>query len=67
MEEAVKQRVKKVVYTGAATSVVGEVPSQENGFVYRDNYHQVDAKLLTQPNEKAKFLAERVSWLTIKK
>jgi hypothetical protein len=43
------------------------VPSTEKGFIYRDNYHQVDPKTLTLDNERAKLLAERGAWQAIKK
>jgi nucleoside-diphosphate-sugar epimerase len=64
---AVQNRVKKVVFTGSATSVIGQFPVKDEGFVYNDPYLQIEAKLITKPNEKAKILAEKVCWNVIKK
>ncbi|TNV77344.1 hypothetical protein FGO68_gene2646 [Halteria grandinella] len=67
VEESVKNKVKKVVYTGSATSVVGENPVKDEGFIYKDPYFWVDPKAINKPNEKAKILAEKVCWTAIKR
>lgn len=38
MQAAIKQKVKKVIFTGAASSVIGEFPVPEKGFMYKDAY-----------------------------
>ena len=55
------------MYTGSASSVIGLHPVQEKGFIYRDSYSWVDVKTINKPNEKAKYLAEKVCWNAIKK
>lgn len=55
---ACHQKVRKVVMTGAATSVVGDSPLGDG--VYRDSNDW--AKDVNRPNERAKFLAERACW-----
>lgn len=67
MDECIKQKVKKVVFTGSASSVIGQFPVKEEGFVYNDAYTWVDSKAINKPNEKAKILAEKVCWNAIKK
>jgi len=67
MQQAIAQKVKKVVMTGSATSVVGQHPVKDPGFVYRDAYDWVDAKAINRPNEKAKILSEKVAWTAIRK
>ena len=67
VETAVTNKVKKIVFTGSASSVVGQFPVTDDGFVYQDPYNWVDAKTITKPNEKAKILAEKVCWNAIKK
>ena len=58
---------KKIVFTGAATSVVGATPETEKDYVYSDALHWADPNSFTNPNEKAKILAERVCWNRISK
>lgn len=67
VEASVTSRVQKIVFTGSASSVVGQFPVNEPGFVYSDPYNWVDAKAINKPNEKAKILAEKVCWNAIKK
>jgi nucleoside-diphosphate-sugar epimerase len=62
VEGCVKNKVKKVIFTGSATSVIGHFPVKDEGFVYNDAYTWVDAKSINKPNEKAKILAEKVCW-----
>ena len=67
IESSIKHKVKKVVMTGSATSVVGQFPVKDKDFVYSDSYFWIDAKLINKPNEKAKILAEKVAWTSIKR
>ena len=60
-------RIKKIVFTGSASSVVGQFPVTDPDFVYSDAYTWVEAKAINKPNEKAKILAEKVCWNAIKK
>jgi nucleoside-diphosphate-sugar epimerase len=67
VEASVANRIKKVVFTGSASSVIGQFPVKDPNFVYTDPYNWVDAKAINKPNEKAKILAEKVCWNAIKK
>lgn len=67
LEASVANNVKKVVFTGSASSVIGQFPVKDPTFVYTDAYNWVDAKAINKPNEKAKILAEKVCWNAIKK
>lgn len=67
VEQAVQNKVKKVIFTGSASSVIGQFPVKEPGFVYNDPYTWVEPKSISKPNEKAKILAEKVCWNAIKK
>lgn len=67
IEASVRAKVKKVVFTASASSVVGCHPVKEEGFVYKDQWAWVSAKAINKPNEKAKLLAEKVCWSEIKK
>ena len=64
---AVQNKVKKVVFTGSASSVIGQFPVKDEGFVYSDPLLWVEPKTISKPNEKAKILAEKVCWNAIKK
>lgn len=59
-KSACQEQVKKVVMTGAATSVIGPQPKTEGS--YRDSSKWAETKLMTRPNELAKLLAERAVW-----
>ena len=67
VETAVTNKIKKVLFTGSASSVVGQFPVTDPNFVYQDPYNWVEAKAINKPNEKAKILAEKVCWNAIKK
>ena len=57
--------VRKLVMTGAATSVTSPYPKDEDDGVYRDSLLWADKTMVTRPNEKAKYLAERAMWNTV--
>ena len=59
-KSACRYDVRKVVMTGAATSVIGPKPNQEG--TYYDSNEWADIKEVTRPNERGKFLAERSCW-----
>ena len=46
--------------TGAATSVVGDKPTQEG--TYYDSNAWANVKEVTRPNEKNKIMAEKACW-----
>ena len=52
--------VKKVIMTGAATSVIGPKPKQIGS--YKDSFPWADQSQMTRPNELAKLVAERAVW-----
>lgn len=47
--------------------MIGQFPVKDEGFIYHDPYTWVEPKTITKPNEKAKILAEKVCWNSIKK
>ena len=57
---ACRENVRKIVMTGAATSIIGNKPTKEG--TYFDSNAWADVKEVTRPNEKAKFLAEKACW-----
>ena len=57
---ACRSQVRKVVMTGAATSVIGDKPKTEGA--YEDSNEWANASDVTRPNERAKILAERACW-----
>ena len=67
MENAIYNKVKKVIFTGSATSVIGHFPVKDAGFIYSDSYHWQELKAINKPNEKAKILAEKVCWNALRK
>jgi len=52
--------VKKIVMTGAATSVIGDTPLLEG--IHRESNEWANEKEVHRPNERAKLLAERICW-----
>jgi hypothetical protein len=46
--------------TGAATSVIGKAPTGDG--VYNNSLQWANKLDMTKPNERAKYLAERVLW-----
>lgn len=64
VEAASEIRAKKLVATGAASSIVGNTPQTE---VYNNPLVWADHELISKPNEKAKLLAERTMWNTVTK
>ena len=57
---ACRESVRKIVMTGAATSVIGPHPKKEG--VYYDSNEWADVKDVLRPNEKSKLIAERTAW-----
>lgn len=57
---ACKAGVRKVVMTGAATSIIGKQPKSDG--LYDNSNDWSNEKEETRPNEKAKLLAERACW-----
>lgn len=57
-----KDRTKKIVLTGAASSVVGGEPSADTDFVYSDPLHWATIDEQTRPNERIKHMTERAVW-----
>ena len=57
---ACREQVRKIVMTGAATSVIGPKP-REDGTYYNSN-EWANPKEVNRPNEKAKILAEKTCW-----
>lgn len=57
---ACRENVRKVVMTGAATSVIGDKPRLDG--TYHDSNEWATIKEVVRPNEKAKILAEKVCW-----
>ena len=55
-----KANVRKLVMTGAATSVVGKQPKIEG--VYDNSHEWANEKEESRPNERAKLLAEKTCW-----
>jgi hypothetical protein len=53
--------------TGSASSVVGQHPITDKGFIYNNPYEWVDPKFIMKPNEKAKLFAEKACWNLIRK
>lgn len=51
----------KVVFSGAATSVIGQTPKKDSDGLYDDAMIWPSLQP-TRPNEKAKYLAERACW-----
>lgn len=54
------ENVRKIVMTGAATSVIGPKPSEEG--TYDDSNAWAKMAEVTRPNERAKLIAERACW-----
>ena len=67
VENSISNKVKKIVFTGSASSVVGQFPVKDKDFIYNDPYTWVDFKAINKPNERAKILAEKVCWNAVKK
>eukprot|EP00347_Sterkiella_histriomuscorum_P000562 403375370 len=67
VESSIKHKVKKIVFMGAASSIIGQHPVQDKGFIYSDAMVWVDPKTMHKPNERAKLLSEKVCWNSIKK
>ena len=59
------KKTKKIVMTGSASSIVGQVPKSDEG--YDDALEWADFDKITKPNERAKIVAERQSWAKISK
>ena len=59
--QALQSQVKRVVMTGAATSVIGVSDFNDDG-VYSDASKWTTDKLEGRVNELAKFQAEKVCW-----
>ena len=57
---ACRAGVRKVVMTGAATSVIGKQPKEDGA--YEDSNEWADENAETRPNERAKLLAEKSCW-----
>ena len=57
---ACRAGVRKVVMTGAATSVIGKEPKEDG--TYENSNDWADEKEETRPNERAKLLAEKSCW-----
>lgn len=55
-----QENVRKVVMTGAATSVIGPKPTAEG--TYDDSNAWAKISEVIRPNERAKILAERACW-----
>ena len=62
---AVEGQTKKIVMTGAASSIVGQKPETKEGFVYDNPLHWADLEEMKRPNERAKFMAERTTWALV--
>jgi len=67
MESAIRNKVKKVVFIGAASSVIGQHPVKDKGFIYNDPNVWIDPKTMQKPNERAKILSEKVCWNSIRR
>ena len=67
VEEAVKNKVKQVIFMASASNVIGQTPVADNSFVYSDASVFADPKLVDRPNERAKLLAEKVCWNVIRR
>ena len=59
-KSAARSNVRKVVMTGAATSVVGMEPTLQG--VYDNSNEWVEEQNETRPTERAKLGAERACW-----
>jgi len=72
MEEAIRNKVKKVVFMGAATNLVGmrpirlKGPQRLKGYLYDDTSHFANPKQMvdcvSMSNESAKLMAEKAIW-----
>ena len=59
-KSACAHHVRKVVMTGAATSVIGDHPRSEG--TYHDSNEWASLKSVSRPNERAKLMAEKACW-----
>lgn len=59
-KSACRENVRKVVMTGAATSVIGDKPRPDG--TYNDSNEWATIKEVIRPNERAKILAEKACW-----
>ncbi|CDW85557.1 nad dependent epimerase dehydratase [Stylonychia lemnae] len=67
IESAIRNKVKKFVFIGAASSVIGQHPVKDKGFIYNDPNVWVEPKTIVKPNERAKILSEKICWNAIRK